>query len=80
MAPGALSRLELTAARPVAGPLFRPYLNGMPQTAASPQFNRPLMAVAALFGGLIALTLGLWAHYGTAVFFEIVRAGIAACF
>ena len=22
----------------------------------------------------------LWAHYGTAVFFEIIRAGFAACF
>ena len=29
---------------------------------------------------LIAATLALWAHYGTAVFFEMIRAGFAACF
>jgi len=29
---------------------------------------------------LIVATLVLWAHYGTAVFFEIIAAGIAACF
>jgi hypothetical protein len=28
----------------------------------------------------IALSVGLWAYYGTAVFFEMVRAGWAACF
>jgi hypothetical protein len=33
-----------------------------------------------VFGGLIAVAGALWLHYGTAVFFEIVRAGIAACF
>jgi len=37
-----------------------------------------------LFGGvsgvLIAATLGLWAWYGTTVFFEILRAGWSACF
>jgi hypothetical protein len=31
-------------------------------------------------GGLVAVAGALWFHYGTAVFFEIVRAGIAACF
>jgi hypothetical protein len=39
--------------------------------------------LAVLLGSL-ALVLGgallLWAHYGTAVFFEMVAAGIAACF
>lgn len=40
----------------------------------------PLVAVATFFGALLALACGLWIHYGTAVFFEIVRAGIAACF
>jgi hypothetical protein len=29
---------------------------------------------------LIAATIGLWAHYGTTVFFEAVRSGWAACF
>jgi hypothetical protein len=39
-----------------------------------------LIAAAGLLGCLMALAGGLWLHYGTAVFFEIVRAGIAACF
>ena len=42
--------------------------------------TRPFLLVGAVFGVLIAATLVLWAHYGTAVFFEIVAAGIAACF
>jgi hypothetical protein len=29
---------------------------------------------------LIAATLALWAHYGTAVFLEMIRAGVATCF
>jgi hypothetical protein len=33
-------------------------------------------AVAIVFGG----TFWLWAHYGTAVFFETIRAGFIACF
>ena len=28
---------------------------------------------------LLALGIALWAHYGTAVFFEMIRAGFAAC-
>jgi hypothetical protein len=32
------------------------------------------------FGALVAADCALWFYYGTAVFFEIVRAGIAACF
>jgi len=43
---------------------------------------RPLLLLLLVgFGSaLLAATLGLWAYYGTAVFFEIVRAGWAACF
>lgn len=42
--------------------------------------TRPFMIVAAVVGVLIAATLALWAHYGTAVFFEVIAAGLAACF
>jgi hypothetical protein len=42
--------------------------------------TRPMLLVAGLGGAVMAATLGLWAYYGTAVFFEIVRAGWAACF
>jgi len=54
----------------------------MPDTAVNaPSFlSRPFLLVGAVAGVLIAATLVLWAHYGTAVFFEIIAAGIAACF
>ena len=44
------------------------------------------VAVAIAWGGagLGVLTLlgavGLWFHYGTAVFFEMIAAGVSACF
>jgi hypothetical protein len=42
----------------------------------------PAVAVAGVALGLAILlgTLVLWFHYGTAVFFEMIAAGIAACF
>lgn len=41
----------------------------------------PLPLAAAVVGAaLLAGTVGLWAYFGTAVFFEVVRAGWAACF
>jgi len=42
--------------------------------------SRPMLLLAGFGGAVMAATLGLWAYYGTAVFFEIVRAGWAACF
>jgi hypothetical protein len=33
------------------------------------------LGVALLFGAMV-----LWFHYGTAVFFEMIASGIAACF
>jgi len=50
----------------------------MSETVAS---NRlPLLIAAGVFGLLIAATVALWAHYGTTVFFEVIRAGFVACF
>lgn len=40
----------------------------------------PLLLLVVLGGAIIAGTAGLWASYGTAVFFEIVRTGWVACF
>ena len=42
----------------------------------------PAIAVAGVALGVAILlgTLVLWFHYGTAVFFEMIAAGIAACF
>jgi hypothetical protein len=42
--------------------------------------SRPLLLAALAVVVLLAGTLGLWAYYGTAVFFEMVRAGWMACF
>jgi hypothetical protein len=42
--------------------------------------SRPLMLLALIGGLIMAATLALWAYYGTAVFFEIVRTGWIACF
>jgi hypothetical protein len=38
------------------------------------------VAAAGLAGALLLGALGLWFHYGTAVFFETIASGIAACF
>ena len=52
----------------------------MPETiSAASLLSRPLMLIAAAVGILLAATVALWAHYGTAVFYEMIVAGIAAC-
>jgi hypothetical protein len=38
------------------------------------------LAAAVVVGLLVAATLALWAHYGTAVFYEMIAAGLASCF
>lgn len=38
------------------------------------------VAGAGLGAALLLGTLALWFHYGTAVFFETIAAGIAGCF
>ena len=53
-------------------------------TASTPQ--RSGLAAGIVVGGIVivaALLLAasvLWVHYGTAVFFEMIASGIAACF
>jgi hypothetical protein len=54
----------------------------MPEiTAPAHAMSRPLLVTGAV---LVAVVLGgtvlLWAHYGTTVFFETIRAGFSACF
>ena len=53
----------------------------MPETvsAATPLLSRPLVLIAAAAGILLAGTVVLWVHYGTAVFYEMIVAGLAAC-
>jgi hypothetical protein len=54
----------------------------VPTQPASPAISPPWSAVAGagLGAALLLGTLALWFHYGTAVFFETIAAGIAGCF
>ena len=51
----------------------------MPEVASVYRHALPLL-LGAIAVTLVAATLLLWAHYGTAVFLEMIRAGIATCF
>ena len=53
----------------------------MPETvvASRLKMSAPLIAVALAVALLFAGTMALWAHYGTAVFYEMIVAGLAAC-
>jgi hypothetical protein len=52
----------------------------MPAIVSTARQSRPLLLLALVCGLIMAATLSLWAYYGTAVFFEIVRTGWVACF
>jgi len=47
--------------------------------AVAPRRAAIVFAAGAL-GLVLAGTIALWAHYGTAIFFEMIRAGLVACF
>ena len=49
-------------------------------TVATRRGWRPLAIIAGVVGILLAATTALWAYYGTAVFYEMILAGIAMCF
>lgn len=48
--------------------------------ALAPRRSLPILLMAGALGLIFAGTAALWLHYGTAVFFEMVRNGFAACF
>jgi hypothetical protein len=50
----------------------------MPELAAA-NLRNPLLIAGGAAALLVAGTAALWAHYGTAVFYEMVLAGLAAC-
>jgi hypothetical protein len=47
--------------------------------AVAPRRGAILLAAGAM-GLVLAATIALWVHYGTAIFFETIRAGLVACF
>ena len=72
-----------------------PYLKGMLDTAHQGSIRESTVPTRPPLGGVAfgiiagsavlvaAILLGasvLWIHYGTAVFFEMITSGIAACF
>jgi hypothetical protein len=52
----------------------------MPEIAAHNRPSRPMLALGAFVAVALGGTVLLWAHYGTTVFFETIRAGFSACF
>ena len=53
----------------------------MSALANNANLSRPgLLLALVVVALLLAATIGLWGYYGTAVFFEMVRAGFIACF
>ena len=40
----------------------------------------PVMVASGVAGLVLVATLVLWFHYGTQVFFEMIRTGLSACF
>ena len=48
--------------------------------AVSPRRTGPILLAAGVVGLVLAGTIALWVHYGTAVFFEMIRTGFIACF
>ena len=64
--------------------MAQPILTPHESVAAAPSAGAARTAIVWGGAGLASLAvvgaLALWAHYGTAVFFETIRAGFTACF
>jgi hypothetical protein len=64
--------------------MAQPLHSAHPLQDNSPTVGRApsvLLLAGAGVGGLVVVgVLALWFHYGTQVFFEMVRTGFAACF
>lgn len=52
----------------------------MSATVSTSSVSWPMLLLSLLGGLMLALTIGLWAYFGTTVFFEMVRTGWIACF
>jgi len=42
--------------------------------------SRAMLIASGAAGLILAATIALWAHFGSTVFYEMILAGIAACF
>jgi len=62
----------------------RSYVKDMPEDISISDAVAPRRAAIAIAAGALGLvlagTVALRAHYGTAIFFETIRAGLVACF
>jgi hypothetical protein len=62
----------------------RSYVMAMPEDLSISDTVAPRRAAIVIAAGALGLvlagTVALWAHYGTAIFFEMIRAGLVACF
>jgi hypothetical protein len=47
--------------------------------SSMPVLPRPLMVLGVAVTLLLGAAVALWAHYGTAVFYEMIAAGVAWC-
>lgn len=73
---------------PRNGPYLNPMVQPVPTPASTMAPTRPQGRVAAaivwtaagLGAAALVGALALWFHYGTTVFFEMIAAGISACF
>jgi hypothetical protein len=64
----------------MAQPVFTP--QEMPAALRPARRLAPAIAIGGAGLGIVILlgALGLWFHYGTAVFFEMIASGISSCF
>jgi hypothetical protein len=67
----------------VMQPLSPPKNMATNMATAAPRPSAVASVIVAAAAALVALlavgAVGLWVHYGTAVFFEMIKSGIAAC-
>lgn len=81
---GPVAGARLAAGRIVVGAvpayLISAGTSPMRDIAARPQVSRPLLAASVVVALALIGAVLLWAHYGTTVFFETIRAGFTACF
>lgn len=59
---------------------MQPTMPPQAATSALPAARLIVWTIAGLVAALIAASGVLWAHYGTAVFYEMILTGITACF